>query len=795
MSEPLRVLELGSGVSAAYAAKLLGDHGADVIKVEPPEGDSTRRRGPFPGDAGDPERSGLFLAINLNKRGVCLDLDSQPGRASLDGLVSWADIVVHNFPRQRAKALGLDPSTLEAKRPDLVVLSITPFGNTGPYADFTAEELTVTNAGGWANLCPNSHQDPELPPLKIFGHQCGLMAGIAGALAALAVHRDARRSGVGDYIDFSEQEYVASVLEAGIPIYSYPGMVLLRYHPRGLIPWGTFDAKDGPIFLVCVEQDQWERLVEFMGRPEWAELEIFADNRGRAENQDVLHGFIQEFIGRWNVFDLYHAAQKHRICFSPVMSYAQLADDRHLRARDFFVTVDDPTRGAVEYLASPVMTTSGRAPIRRPAPRLGEHTETVLANAAPSQPTNANAGARRPLEGIRVLDLTWVWAGTFGSMNLAHLGADVIRFESEQRPDLYRRAAFIPPGMEPGLNRSGMFNQWNQGKKSVAVDLQDPRGIEIVKAFVAESDVVMQNFATGVMERLGLGYEELKRINPRIILASISGYGQSGPYREYMGYGPATPALTGLSAVSGFVGEGPEEFGLSMPDPTAGITAAWAVVSALERRERTGEGDHIDVTLWEATAVLGVEAWMQYAFDGTQPEPMGNRDPWMAPHGVFRCAGEDDWLSIACTDEDAWLRLCTIIDPALADDPRFLTLSDRKANEDALEAIVSEWTRERDRWEITQALQAAGIAAFPSLTCKDIVEDPHLNERGFIERLAHPEVGARAHAGIPWRLARRPNGVRMPAPCLGADTETLLADVLGYDATTIAELRDAKVLY
>jgi crotonobetainyl-CoA:carnitine CoA-transferase CaiB-like acyl-CoA transferase len=340
-----------------------------------------------------------------------------------------------------------------------------------------------------------------------------------------------------------------------------------------------------------------------------------------------------------------------------------------------------------------------------------------------------------------------------------------------------------------------MFNQWNQGKKSVAVDLQDPRGIEIVKAFVAESDVVMQNFATGVMERLGLGYEELKRINPRIILASISGYGQSGPYREYMGYGPATPALTGLSAVSGFVGEGPEEFGLSMPDPTAGITAAWAVVSALERRERTGEGDHIDVTLWEATAVLGVEAWMQYAFDGTQPEPMGNRDPWMAPHGVFRCAGEDDWLSIACTDEDAWLRLCTIIDPALADDPRFLTLSDRKANEDALEAIVSEWTRERDRWEITQALQAAGIAAFPSLTCKDIVEDPHLNERGFIERLAHPEVGARAHAGIPWRLARRPNGVRMPAPCLGADTETLLADVLGYDATTIAELRDAKVLY
>ena len=381
-------------------------------------------------------------------------------------------------------------------------------------------------------------------------------------------------------------------------------------------------------------------------------------------------------------------------------------------------------------------------------------------------------------------------------MHLAHLGAEVIRCESSVRPDLYRRGGISnpPDGMQPSLNRAGMFNQWNQGKKSVSVDLSDPRAIEIVKGFVAESDVVVQNFGTGVMDRLGLGYEELKRINPRIILASISGYGQVGPYCEYLAYGPALVPLTGMSTVTGFIGGKPELFGPSIPDPTAGMTAAWAVVSALEHREQTGRGDHLDISLWEATGVLAIEAWMQYAFDGTQPDRMGNRDPWMAPHGCFACRGEDEWVSIACTEDAQWVKLAALIDPALGADERFLTLEARKQNEDALEQIVSEWTAGQDRWEVTWLLQAQGVAAFPSFTTEDIVRDPHLNARGFIERLEHPEVGRRAHVGIPWRLDRRPNGVRMPAPCLGADTDTLLTEILGYDEARIKQLREGGVL-
>jgi crotonobetainyl-CoA:carnitine CoA-transferase CaiB-like acyl-CoA transferase len=262
-----------------------------------------------------------------------------------------------------------------------------------------------------------------------------------------------------------------------------------------------------------------------------------------------------------------------------------------------------------------------------------------------------------------------------------------------------------------------------------------------------------------------------------------------------MGYGPATAPLTGLSAVTGYVGGGPEELGLSMPDPNAGMAAALAIVAALERRDRTGEGDHLDVSLVEATGALGLEAWMQYALAGTQPQRQGNRDPHMAPHGVFACAGDDEWISIACTGDAEWRRLAEAMDPALAREPRFGTLADRKSHEDELEALVSGFTRQRDRWDLTRSLQALGIAAFPTLSCRDIVEDPHLNARGFIERLPHPEVGARAHTGVPWRLRARPDRVRSAAPCLGAHTDAVLRRILGYGTQRIAALREAGVLY
>ena len=791
----VRVLELGSGVSAAHAAGLLADQGADVVKVEDALGDRTRRRGPFPSDQLDPEQSGLFLALNKNKRGVSLDLDDQDARTQLTRLIDWADILIHNYPRARAEELGLAPAVLEASHPHLVVLSLTPFGITGPYRDFRAEELTLSNAGGWANLCPAATGRTDLPPLKVFGEQCSFMAAVAGATATMAAYFDAARTGVGEHIDLSIQEYVASVLENGVPQYTYAENVATRYAPRMLIPWSIFQASDGPIFLVCVEQDQWERLVELMGRPEWTGLEVFADVLGRAENQDLVHGFVQEWIGERTVDELYHQGQKRRICFAPVMSLAQMSESEHLREREFFVEAEHPRAGRLRYLGSPIRTRAGGPSVRRAAPQRGEHNDEVLRGTPQPRERGEDSGAvRLPLEGIRVVDLSWAWAGPFCAMNLAHLGAEVIRFESEGRPDLYRRLPIIRPGTEPGLNRSGMFNQWNQGKKSVSLNMSEPRAIELLKDVVATSDVVVENFATGVMDRLGIGYDVLREVNPRVILASVTGYGQTGPYRSYMGYGPAIPPLTGLAAATGFVGGAPREIGISMPDPTAGITAAFAICAALQNRELTGEGERLDISLWEATAALTAEAWMEYAMNGKQPERAGNRDRWMSPHGCFKCSGEDDWVSIACADDDEWRALCGVLDPTLADDPRFRNLAQRKRNEDELEKRIEAWTLERDRWAVTHELQAVGVAAFPSFTPKDVAEDAHLNERGFLERLPHPEVGTQTHTGIPWRLRRRPNGVRSAAPVLGADTEEVLTKILGYSSEQIAELRNDKVL-
>jgi crotonobetainyl-CoA:carnitine CoA-transferase CaiB-like acyl-CoA transferase len=789
---PARVLELGRGMATTWAGRLLADHGADVLKVEPPDGDALRRQSPFAGPPDD-RCGGIFLAANVGKRGATLDIAAPTAQARLERLLAWAEIVLLDHAPDEAQRLGLDPDTLAAQHPDLVAVSITPFGVRGPRAHWQATELAIAHGGGWANLCPNTHTDPALPPLKAFGEQCAFLAGTCGAMAGLAHWREARQSGIGEFVDLSAQAYVASVLEAAIPLLGYKEFVARRYQPRGLIPWGMFHAKDGTVFLACIEQDQWERLVAFMDNPQWAQLEVFADTLGRRDNQDLLHALLQAFIAEWSVVELYHAAQRQRICIAPVLDYAQLATDEHLVARQFFQTCPGPGGAGLTVLANPILTDAGRAPIRRPAPRLGEH-DAEIADLAPRQRPARTGPPRLPLDGIRVIDLSWAWAGPFCAFSLAHLGADVIRVESALRPDLYRRMAIHPDDVAPSLNTSGMFNQWHQGKRSMTIALRTPEGAALVKQLVAEADVVVQNFGTGVLERLGLGYAELRAVNPRIVLASVSGYGQTGPSREYMGYGPSAAALSGLCSVTGYPGGGPEELGLSMPDPTAGLTAALGVIEALARRDASGVGDHIDVSLWEATAVQGLAAWTTWQLTGAQPQRIGNRDPDMAPHGCYRCLADDEWVTIVCRNDGEWQRLAAHVDPALADDARFRTVAGRKQHEDALDALIERWTANVGRWVVTRDLQALGIPAFPSLSTRDVVDDPHLNARGFIERRLHPEVGVRPHTGIPWRLERRPNGVRGPAPCLGADTDAVLREVLGFDQEQIARLRSAGTL-
>src|SRR5882724_9041818 len=401
-------------------------------------------------------------------------------------------------------------------------------------------------------------------------------------------------------------------------------------------------------------------------------------------------------------------------------------------------------------------------------------------------------GRRAPLEGIRVADFTWVWAGPFCTLQLAHLGAEVIRVETATRLCVTR---LLPPypDMQAGTNRSGYFNQYNQGKKSITLDLKRPEAVEVARRLCAASDVVAENFAAGVMDRAGLGYETLRQRRPDLIMVALSGYGATGPDSDKVSYGPAQVPLSGMSSVTGYRGFPPMHVGISYGDPTGGLHGAVAVLAALLHRARTGQGQYIDLSQWETSMAVLPEAICGWTMNGAAPERDGNRDAHMAPHGVFRAAGED--RAIAVEDDAAWARLAAAIGhPELASDPRYATAAARKQREDALEEVVTAWTSTRAPEEATATLQTAGVTAFTATTNRDLAEDPHLNARGFFVELPHPVVGTRKHAGVPWRMSESDCRVRRAAPCLGADTDQVLRDVCGYSEAEIARLRAAGAL-
>ncbi|MEX0682724.1 MAG: CoA transferase [Dehalococcoidia bacterium] len=399
-----------------------------------------------------------------------------------------------------------------------------------------------------------------------------------------------------------------------------------------------------------------------------------------------------------------------------------------------------------------------------------------------------------PLEGIRVADFTWVWAGPTCTMQLAHMGAEVIRMESSKRVCTIR---MLPPwpGGQPGPNRSGYFNQYNQGKRAILLDLSKPEGAAIAKRIVEVSDVAVENFAGGVIGKLGLGYEELRKVNGDIIMMSMSGYGATGPESGFVSYGPAQVPMSGLSSLTGYRGEQPMHVGMSYGDPTAGLHAAFAVIAALYYRDRSGKGQYIDMSQWESSMVVLGDAFMHQVMNGAQPERDGSHDPHMSPHNVYRCAGEDRWVTIAAGDDAEWRALCEAIGrPGLADDARFKTLADRKANEDALDAEIEAWTAERDPFEVTEQLQAAGVAAYPPLVNREVIESEQLAARDFWVEHEHPEVGVRRHAGIPWHLSETPLAVKRAAPVMGQDNDYVFGEVLGMSSAEIADLVEREVI-
>lgn len=388
-----------------------------------------------------------------------------------------------------------------------------------------------------------------------------------------------------------------------------------------------------------------------------------------------------------------------------------------------------------------------------------------------------------------------VWAGPYATRQLADMGAEVIKVEAVDNWDLLRSLHQLPPGTERPYNRSSYFNHNNRNKLGCTINLADPRGRDLLLKLAAISDAVVENYRAAVLDKLGLGYEELCKARADIILVSMPGYGKSGPEKDYVAYGTNVEQLAGLVSLTGYPDGGPQKSGISYGDPVAGLHAAAAVAMALHRRRMTGLGARIEVPQREALVSVIGEYVVGHSLGAPIQTQLGNASAVYAPHGVYPCSGEDQWIAIAAEDDDAFHALATAIErPELAMDERFATNKDRLRNRDALDVLIGQWTESRNRDELFHSLQASGVTAGPVLSVADLPADPHLRDRGFFERVSQVEAGEWEMDGVPWKLSRTPAHIRLPAPNFGQHNSYVFGELLGLDEGEMESLRAGGVI-
>ena len=402
---------------------------------------------------------------------------------------------------------------------------------------------------------------------------------------------------------------------------------------------------------------------------------------------------------------------------------------------------------------------------------------------------------QKALSGVKVLDLTHYIAGPYCTKLLADYGAEVIKIE---RPGLGDGSRRVGPfyGDDPHPEKSGHFLYLNTNKLGVTLNMKSRTGIKIIKQLVKESDILVENFSPGVMERLGLDYDVLKKINPKIIMMSMPALGSSGPDKDYLAFGQTIDCLSGMDYRTGYEGEEPMlQSGLSYGDPLSGMNAAFACLSGLRHRNRTGQGMHMELSQVEGLIAFNADAVMDYTMNGRVQERMGNRHPSMTPHNCYPCRGENQWVTIAIPSDAAWKRFCEAIEnPSLSEDSRFSDPLSRVDNRKELDDIIGEWTLKRDHYKVMQILQDADVPAGPVLNAKELLEDPHLNERGIFETVDHPVAGPHPYVGMYAKLSKTPGSIRKAAPCLGEDNGYVLGELLGVSEEEIDQLEKDGII-
>ncbi|MCP5066408.1 MAG: CoA transferase [bacterium] len=807
MLSPYRVLDL-TDESGLLCGQILADLGADVIQIEPPEGSSARRIGPYRNENEGPEASLFWAAYTRNKRGITLDPGLESDREVLLRLVAGADFLIESgHPGQMAE-LGLAYEDLVRIQPGLIYVSITAFGQTGPKAKWCTSDLTQVAASGLAYLSG----DARSAPTRICVPQAHAHAGSDAAIGALIAHMERLRSGRGQHVDVSAQqsmtlsnmfrtldeavgmppaERLAGGLQAG-------GIVIpIRHRTRD--GWVTL----GPAVMPSTGHFM-RRLLTWVAEEGFCDADLAEQDWGTfgirlgagvlpPDTYDPVERVLDEFFATKTHAELLQAAIERKLLIAPVFRIDEIVDSDQLAERDFAVAIGSEGRTADRY-PGPFAKFS-RTPLayRRAPPRLDEHTAELRSEAmrkpAPLRnfPPTAALGSQSslPLTGVKILDLFWVIAGPTATRVLADHGATVVRVESSKHLDTLRVS---PPWQfgQPHPEGAAGFQSANANKLGITIDLGTEEGRAIVLDLARWADVVTESFAPGVMKARGLDYPVLREIKPDLIMISSCIMGQTGPWRNFTGFGRLAASLAGFQPLASWPGQPPAgPFG-AYTDAIASRYNALAILAALEHRERTGEGQYIDQSQTEAALHYLAPAFLDWTVNGHLTDAMGNADDESFPHGMYPAAGEDCWVAIAARSDEEWRSLCEVIE-------RQDLVNKRHARAE-VEAALSDWTRAHTADEVEAALQARRIPAHAALDTPGLFSDPQLRHRGHFIEIPHDIYPTTTIESSRVQLSRSVARKPERALTLGRDNHKVLEELLGYSDERIASLEQQGVL-
>jgi len=778
----LRVVDCSTEIAGPYCTKLLVDAGADVVKVEPPGGDPLRRWSASGAPIAEGGSGALFRYLNASKRSIVLDLEARGGRDALMDLAAAADLVVESLPVATARALDLTHEALAARCASLSLVSITPWGRTGPYAERPSTDFTLQAATGSTAF----RGLPERGPVCAGGRIGEWVAGTYAAVGALSAWLSARRSGEGRHVDLA----IFEAMLLSLTIYhDLDGQWHEGPLPQAIEIPSIEPARDGWVGFCTITGQQWVDFCSLIGHPEVAKDERFLDAKVRMQHLP----FMQEIIHAWTrertVDEIVEIASLMRIPVAPVGNGQTLPEMDHLVERGVFV------RNPAGFLQPRVPYRLGDASPPAPgrAPALDEHADSVRAELRDARPaaSEPEGDGVLPLEGLRVVDLSAFWAGPVAASTLATLGADVVKIESIQRPDGMRFAGAVRN--ERMWEWSPVFAGANPGKRDVTLRLDSEAGMALLRRLVETADVVMENFSPRVVEHFGLDWEAVHELNPRAIMLRMPAFGLDGPWRERTGFAMTIEQVSGLAWMTGYPDLPLVVRGAC--DPVGGMHAVFALLLALEQRRRTGEGQLVEVPLLEVALNIAAEQVIEHSANGCLLTRDENRGPCAAPQGVY-CCTDGSFVAIAVANDAQWRALRTLLDePGWASDPALDTESGRRAAHDDIDTHLGSWIADQDPGRAVDSLLAAGVPAERVVNSHFVMPHPQLEHRGFFKTLEHPETGPTRYPSWPMgptALASEP--LRSPPPTLGQHNEEILGGELGLTEDELEALREAKII-